>query len=170
MPRCILNKVIIKFIHPQHPSSELKNFLTYIIPHFSLKSTHKGTEFLKLMWIRLFSQEKWMSYNSRRKLQLTYRIEYNRTLKIYASSVDLLILLHWYLSIHTAKRFESNKMEKKSKIVKKVLKSVTFPHISYFLFLGYWHFLYVKYNNMWERFPRSIKKAQHLWERNPKFN
>ena len=78
-----------------------------------------------------------MSYNSRRKLQLTYRIEYNRTLKIYASSVDLLILLHWYLSIHTAKRFEGNKMEKKSKIVKKVLKSVSFPHISSFLFLGY---------------------------------
>ena len=103
-------------------------------------------------------------------LSHTYRIEIHRTVMIYASSVDLLILLHWYLSIHTAKRFEGNKMEKKSKIVKKVLKSVSLPHISSFLFLGYWHFLYLKYNNMWERFPRSIKKAQLLWERNPKFN
>ena len=66
-----------------------------------------------------------------------YRIEIHRTVMRYASSVDLLILLHWYLSIHPAKRFSGNKMEKKSKIVKKVLDSVTFPHISYYLFLGY---------------------------------
>ena len=84
--------------------------------------------------------------------------------------ITFLDILHWYLSIHTAKRFQGNKMEKKSKIVKKVLKSVRFPHISYFLFLRYWHFLYIKYNNMWDRFPRSTVIDQYMWERNPKFN
>lgn len=31
--------------------------------------------------------------------------------------ITFLDTLHWYLSIHPAKRFEGNKMEKKSKIV-----------------------------------------------------